>query len=72
MIDTNIQTIYRGISQLKNSEKIVIISKLMLEISPYLERSKKINIYDIKGVGKEIWAGMDAQEYVNKERVSWE
>jgi hypothetical protein len=32
----------------------------------------KHNIMDFKGVGKEIWQGIDAQEYVNQERASWE
>jgi hypothetical protein len=35
------------------------------------KRDQKFNIYDIKGIGKEIREGIDAQEYVNKERASW-
>ncbi len=66
------KTIYQEISQLTNKEKMILISKLMLEISPYVERNQKNNIYDLKGIGKEIWEGIDAQEYVNKERASWE
>ncbi|MBU2444012.1 MAG: hypothetical protein KJ666_00360 [Bacteroidetes bacterium] len=72
MINTNTERIYKEISQLPNNEKMILLSKLMLEISVYLERNCKVNIYDIKGVGKEIWEGIDAQEYVNKERASWE
>jgi len=72
MISTNIETIYKEISQLTNSEKMLLLSKLMLEISTYIERDRKVNIYDMKGIGKEIWEGIDAQEYVNKERASWE
>ena len=26
---------------------------------------------ELRGLGKEIWAGCDAQEYVNAERDSW-
>lgn len=26
---------------------------------------------ELEGLGQEIWEGMDAQEYVNQERVSW-
>ncbi|MEW6095187.1 MAG: hypothetical protein AB1567_01485 [bacterium] len=72
MINTNTETIYKEISQLANNEKMILLSKLMLEISGYIERDRKFNIYDIKGVGKEIWEGIDAQEYVNKGRASWE
>ncbi len=65
------ETIYKEISQLTSNEKIILISKLVSEISTCIDRTRKVNIYDIKGVGKEIWKRMDAQEYVNKERASW-
>ena len=71
MINTNTETIYKEISQLANKEKMILLSKLMLEISVNIERDQKLNIYDIKGVGKEVWEDVDAQAYVNKERASW-
>jgi hypothetical protein len=67
----NAESIYKEISQLTDNEKITLLSKLMLEISANIKKEQKGNIYDLKGVGKEIWEGMDAQEYVNKERESW-
>ena len=33
--------------------------------------SKKYSIKDLKGLGKDIWKDVDADEYVNKERESW-
>jgi hypothetical protein len=29
------------------------------------------SIMELRGLGKEIWQGIDAQEYVNNERASW-
>jgi hypothetical protein len=29
------------------------------------------SIMELEGLGKEIWEGIDAQEYVNEERDSW-
>jgi hypothetical protein len=29
------------------------------------------SITELRGLGKEIWQGEDAQEYVNQERDSW-
>jgi len=29
------------------------------------------SIMELEGLGKEIWEGIDAQEYVNQERASW-
>ena len=31
----------------------------------------KHSIMEFCGLGKEIWEGIDAQEYVNRERASW-
>lgn len=28
-------------------------------------------ILELQGLGKEIWAGIDAQAYVNRERAAW-
>lgn len=72
MSTINTQAIYREISQLSNNEKIIILSKLLLEISTCIKKEPKLNIYDMKGIGKKIWEGIDAQEYVNQERASWE
>ncbi len=29
------------------------------------------SVLELKGLGKEIWEGIDAQEYVDQERSSW-
>jgi hypothetical protein len=31
----------------------------------------KHSIMELEGLGKEIWEGIDAQEYVNQERDAW-
>ncbi len=48
------------------------ITKLITEITASGEAQQDLNIYDLKGVGKEVWNNIDAQEYVNSERASWE
>ena len=68
---TNAEKIYKEISLLTDNEKITLLSKLILEISANIKKEHRGNIYDLKGVGKDIWEGIDAQEYVNKERESW-
>jgi len=57
------ERIYQENSNLTDTDKMIILSKILSEISC---------VYDIKGVGKEIRKGIDAQEYVNNERASWE
>jgi len=72
MGEVAVGTIYRQISKLKNNEKKVLLIKLITEITASGEAQQNLNIYDLKGVGKEVWNNIDAQEYVNSERASWE
>jgi hypothetical protein len=72
MGEVAVETIYRQISKLKNNEKKVLLIKLITEITASGEAQQNLNIYDLKGVGKEVWNNIDAQEYVNSERASWE
>ena len=67
-----VETIYRQISQLKDSDKKVLLTKLIAEILIPDKGQPYLNIYDLKGVGKEVWNNIDAQEYVDFERASWE
>jgi len=32
---------------------------------------KPLSLRDLKGLGKEIWKGVDNEEYIKKERESW-
>lgn len=72
MSQVSVEAIYREISNLTINEKKIILSKLISEIPIYDKNNKQFNLYDIKGVGKEIWEDIDAQDYVDKERASWE
>jgi hypothetical protein len=35
-------------------------------------KTKKHSILELKGLGKETWESVDAQEYVDRERDSWD
>ena len=45
--------------------------KLQLLTDDASAEEPKRSILGLKGLGKEIWEGTDAQEYVNQERRSW-
>ena len=49
-------------------------TKLLEELSQFVGRKNggSHRITDFKGLGKEIWQGVDADEYVAKERDSWD
>ena len=35
------------------------------------EKAPRRSITELRGLGKQIWQGQDAQEYVDQERDSW-
>ncbi len=51
--------------QLRLAEQLIALARR--QIGP----AKRRSIRELRGLGKEIWEGVDAQEYVDKERESW-
>jgi len=47
----------------------------MSELAEYLRvhaaPESRTSILELRGLGKEIWKGIDAQEYVDRERAAW-
>ncbi len=65
---TNIQPLIEAAKHLAPEEQEQLI--IALQQSP--PSSQQRSITEIRGRGKEIWQGVDAQDYVNAERDSWE
>jgi hypothetical protein len=53
--------------QMRLIEELSRLIRQRVTLTPKPKRS----ILELEGLGKEIWEGVDAQEYVNKERDSW-
>jgi len=53
--------------QLKLVEDLSILIRQQVTMTPKPMRS----ILELRGLGKEIWQGIDAQEFINQERDSW-
>ena len=41
-------------------------------LSEALEEPEALSILDLQGLGKEVWAGADAAQHVERERQSWD
>lgn len=59
------------ISHLPQQEKVDLLAELASQVRDGNRKGKKRSIMELEGLGKEIWAGIDAQEYVDRERDSW-
>jgi plasmid stability protein len=54
------------------SEEVVRILNRALDMDEFQDQEKTLSILGLKGLGKEIWEGIDAAEYIRAERDSWE
>ncbi len=61
-------------AQTLSSDEIKELMKVLIDLMPSadVETQKKHSIVELRGLGKEIWQGIDAQEYVNKLRDEWD
>jgi hypothetical protein len=55
------------ISLTKFLEDLTYVARNVTQQPPQHTR----NIMELEGLGQEIWQGLDAQAYVNRERDSW-
>ena len=61
--------------QFKLIQNLLNLYQYEVKIEGYHDKSRdsepEHDITELRGLGKEIWEGIDAQEYVNEERLSW-
>ena len=63
----------KGIERLKPDEQLSLIEIISARLKTNLKRKKvKHSVMELEGLGAHIWKGIDAQQYVSKERKSWD
>lgn len=62
----------KGIQALKPEEQLSLIELLSSKLKKsIIEKKIKHSILELEGLGADLWKGIDAQEYVRKEREAW-
>ncbi len=51
-------------------EQLRLVSELLADMRHRVIPKPQHSITELRGLGKEIWNGIDAQEYVDRERAS--
>jgi len=63
----------KGIGFLNTDEQLTLLEVISARIKKtIIKRRKKNTIMELEGLGADIWKGIDAQDYVHKERKSWD
>jgi plasmid stability protein len=64
--------LYRKLQARARKQRRSVAQEVTLILSEALETPKPLSILDLKGLGKDAWAGVDAAEHVARERGSWD
>lgn len=57
--------------RLDPEERLRLLEDLAALVRRELTPPTQHGIVELRGLGKEAWDGVDAQDYVNEERASW-
>ncbi len=63
--------IRRQVESLTPNEQLRLLEELTVMVRRRMLIKPKRSIMELEGLGKETWHELDAQEYVNQERASW-
>ncbi len=72
MIVASYQHILMQVKQLEMIEQIRLLEAIAQLVQRETVSKPSRSIRELRGLGKEIWNNLDAQEYVNQERDAWE
>ena len=59
------------VGKLGPMDKLRLLESLAAQLREEIDTTTQHSITELRGLGKGIWQGMDAQEYVDRERASW-
>jgi endonuclease III len=71
--ENHIDRIIHDIGILDPSEKLEILERLvcLIKESNSSEPKKEYSLLQLRGLGKEIWTGVDTDRFIENERNSW-
>ena len=56
---------------LNPADRLRLITDLLKGLNGDLEGQPRRSLMDLKGLGKELWQGVDVADYLGRERSSW-
>ncbi len=65
------EALYRRLRKRADEQRRSVAQEVTRIIERELERGERVSILELKGLGKEVWEGLDAAEHVASERDAW-
>jgi hypothetical protein len=61
----------RSVQALGPADQLRLIAELVGRLSGELDRQPRRSLLELQGLGKGVWQGVDVDEYLRRERSSW-
>jgi hypothetical protein len=71
MSNTAYYEVLSRVQSLTPADQLRLLEELAALVRRQVTARPRRSILELQGLGKEIWQGIDAQEYVDRERASW-
>jgi len=70
----SLQEVLREAENLTREEQSQLIKLLLDRVLPSVEKQTDSphSLKELRGLGKEIWAGIEVQDYINQQRDEWD
>jgi len=65
-------SLYRKLQARARREHRSVAQQVAVMLTEQLESPKPLSILDLRGLGKDVWAGADGAGHVRAERESWD
>jgi plasmid stability protein len=64
--------LYRKLQARARRQRRSVAQEVTQILADALERPKPLSILELRGLGKEVWRGVNAAEHVRRERDAWD
>ena len=71
MSGVDYQDVVAQAEQLAVADQLRLLERMASVVRRRATPGTRRSILELRGKGKEVWGGIDAQEYVDQERASW-
>jgi len=65
------ETAKRSVEALPPTDRLRLVSELAAGLSAELDPQPR-SLMELEGMGREVWQGVDVEEYLRQERSSWD
>ena len=68
---TTYDEVLNQVRQLNPTQQARLLEELAGLVRQHAAAERRRSFLELEGLGQEIWEGIDAQEYVRRERAAW-